>query len=284
MIAEGTPAELKAQTGAPGSRSRSPSPIPPRPTRSRRWSTGAVTSATTAAACARRRTTDPAWRPSVVRALDAVGVAVDEVAVHRPSLDDVFFALTGQRPRRPTRPTSAELERRPASVTHRPTREPSRSRDAPGVAGRLRDAAVLTRRNLVHVAREPAQLSDVTVQPVLFTLLFVHVFGAGVVLPGGGCYADFAIGGLLALNLTTSAMGTAVGLSTDLSTGLIDRFRTLPMRRSAVSSAGRSPICCRRAVRRVRRRWPGSSSAGGPTAACSARSAASAWPCSSATR
>jgi ABC-2 type transport system permease protein len=103
-----------------------------------------------------------------------------------------------------------------------------------GVAGRIRDARVLTGRNLVHIAREPLQLSDVTVQPVLFTLLFVYVFGAGVVLPQGGTYADFAIAGLISLNLTTSSMGTAVGLSNDLNGGVIDRFRTLPIWRSAV--------------------------------------------------
>jgi ABC-2 type transport system permease protein len=93
-----------------------------------------------------------------VCALDAAGITVDDVEVRRPSLDDVFFALTG--------------------------------------------------RNLVHIAREPLQLSDVTIQPVLFTLLFVYVFGSGMVLPGGGSYTAFAIAGLLALNLTTSAMGT----------------------------------------------------------------------------
>jgi ABC-2 type transport system permease protein len=113
----------------------------------------------------------------------------------------------------------------------------------PGLLERLgsyvRNVAVLTRRNLVHIQREPAQLSDVTVQPVLFTLLFVYIFGAGIVLPNGGSYTDFAISGLLLLNLTTSSMGTAVGLSTDLTTGVIDRFRTLPMWRSAVL-AGRS--------------------------------------------
>ena len=86
----------------------------------------------------------------------------------------------------------------------------------------------------MHIAREPLQLSDVTIQPVLFTILFVYVFGSGVALPGGASYADFAIAGLLALNLTTSAMGTAVGLSTDLTTGVIDRFRTLPIWRPAV--------------------------------------------------
>jgi ABC-2 type transport system permease protein len=99
---------------------------------------------------------------------------------------------------------------------------------------RLRDVLVLTGRNLAHIKREPLQLSDVTIQPVLFTMLFVYVFGAGVVLPGHESYAAFAVAGLLALNLTTSSMGTAVGLSTDLNGGVIERFRTLPMWRPAV--------------------------------------------------
>jgi ABC-2 type transport system permease protein len=100
------------------------------------------------------------------------------------------------------------------------------------LGSRWHDVVVLTRRNLIHIAREPLQLSDVTVQPVLFTLLFVYVFGSGVAIPGG--YSNFAIAGLMLVNLTTSAMGTAVGLSSDLTTGAIDRFRTLPMWRSAV--------------------------------------------------
>jgi len=98
----------------------------------------------------------------------------------------------------------------------------------------VRDCAVHTWRNFIHIAREPLRLSDVTVQPILFTLLFVYVFGAGVSLPDGGSYTQFAIAGLLGLNLTTSAIGTAVGLSTDLATGVIDRFRTLPQWPAAV--------------------------------------------------
>jgi ABC-2 type transport system permease protein len=101
------------------------------------------------------------------------------------------------------------------------------------VIRKLSDVSVLTGRNLVRIAREPLQLSDVTVQPVLFTLLFVYVFGSGVSVPHGS-YVDFAIAGLIAMNLTTSAMGTAVGLSNDLGTGVIDRFRTLSMWRPAV--------------------------------------------------
>lgn len=110
--------------------------------------------------------------------------------------------------------------------------------EEPGFAGRslewVRDVVVLTRRNLIHVAREPMQLSDATVQPVLFTVLFVYIFGSAMVLPGGGTYKAFAIGGLVTMNLTTASMGTAVGLSSDLSTGIISRFRTLPMSRSAI--------------------------------------------------
>ena len=96
------------------------------------------------------------------------------------------------------------------------------ARPTRGTARRLVDVLVLSGRNFVHIAREPLRLSDVTVQPVLFTLLFVYVLGSGVAVHGGS-YADFAIAGLLALNLTTSSIGTAVGLSTDLSSGVIDR-------------------------------------------------------------
>jgi ABC-2 type transport system permease protein len=111
-----------------------------------------------------------------------------------------------------------------AAVLHEPS---------PTHASRWRNVATMTRRNIIHVRREPAQLSDVTAQPVLFTMLFIFVFGAGITIAGGS-YKEFALAGLLTLNLTTSAMGTAVGLSTDLSTGVIDRFRTLPLWRSSI--------------------------------------------------
>ncbi|PZS29414.1 MAG: ABC transporter [Pseudonocardiales bacterium] len=100
--------------------------------------------------------------------------------------------------------------------------------------GRWQDVVVHTRRNLVHVRREPVQLADVTIQPLMFTLLFIYVFGSGIPIPGGGSYKDYALAGLLVLNLTTATAGTAVGLSTDLDTGVIDRFRTLPMWPAAV--------------------------------------------------
>ena len=101
-------------------------------------------------------------------------------------------------------------------------------------AERVRNVVSMTRRNLVHISREPMQLSDVTIQPVLFTVLFVYLFGGAIPIPGGGSYTDFILAGLLTLNLVTSTMGTAVGLATDLHEGIIERFRALPMWRPAV--------------------------------------------------
>jgi ABC-2 type transport system permease protein len=106
-----------------------------------------------------------------------------------------------------------------------------------GALRKVSDVAVLSMRNLVHISREPLQLSDVTIQPVLFTLMFVYVFGAGMVLPGGAGYKDFAIPGMLVFNLLTNTVGTGVGLSQDVNTGIVNRFRTLPMWRPGVLMA-----------------------------------------------
>ena len=110
----------------------------------------------------------------------------------------------------------------------------SRPRSASRLTGPLADIRAMTRRNLVHISREPMQLSDVTLQPLLFTILFVYIFGGAIPIPGGGSGVDFLLAGILALNMVTSTMGTGVGLSTDLHEGMIDRFRALPMWRSAV--------------------------------------------------
>ena len=111
--------------------------------------------------------------------------------------------------------------------------EPASPRDH-GPVRKASDVAVLSVRNVVHISREPFQLSDVTIQPVLFTLMFVYVFGAGMVLPGDASYKDFAIPGMLVFNQISATLGTAVGLATDVNSGIVDRFRTLPMWRASV--------------------------------------------------
>ena len=102
----------------------------------------------------------------------------------------------------------------------------------------LRHVGVMARRNLLHVRREPMQLSDVTIQPAIFVVLFTYVFGSAMVI-AGGTYKDFAIPGMLTMILVTATPGTAVGISQDLSSGIIDRFRTLPTAPSTIL-AGRS--------------------------------------------
>src|ERR1019366_346398 len=98
----------------------------------------------------------------------------------------------------------------------------------------FRNALVLARRGIVRIIREPSQLLDVTVQPLIFVLLFVYVFGSAIKVPGGGNYHEYLIGGMFGMALVGTAQGTAVGVSTDMATGLTDRFRSLPIARSAV--------------------------------------------------
>jgi ABC transporter DrrB family efflux protein len=98
----------------------------------------------------------------------------------------------------------------------------------------FRNTFVLARRGVARVIGEPSQLLDVTVQPLIFVLLFVYVFGSAITVPGGGNYHEYLIGGMFGMALVGTAQGTAVGVSTDMATGLTDRFRSLPIARSAV--------------------------------------------------
>lgn len=107
----------------------------------------------------------------------------------------------------------------------------------------VRDATIITRRNLLRNVRLPQLLLFATVQPVMFLLLFNYVFGGaiGQAIPeaAGGEYINWLIPGLLIQVAAFGAGQTAVGLTEDLSKGVIDRFRSLPMARSAVL-AGRT--------------------------------------------
>ena len=96
---------------------------------------------------------------------------------------------------------------------------------------------MLTKRSIARIRREPETLAEVTIQPILFVLMFAYVFGGAIGLPGGGSYHEYLIGGMLGMGLAQTAPGTAVAVVSDMSTGLIDRFRSLPMSRAAVLTA-----------------------------------------------
>ena len=100
------------------------------------------------------------------------------------------------------------------------------------------DILAVTGRNLLGYRRVPQLLVFSTIQPVIFVLLFRYVFGGAIKVTGVN-YVDFLLPGIFAQTVIFGAMTTAVGLATDLNTGLLERFRSLPMARSAVL-AGRT--------------------------------------------
>jgi ABC transporter DrrB family efflux protein len=95
------------------------------------------------------------------------------------------------------------------------------------------DTLVLARRNLMRIPRQPDLLIAYTVQPVMFVLLFVYVFGGAIQTPGFD-YVDFLMPGIIVQSIAFGGFVTALGLSEDVGKGLIDRFRSLPMSRAAV--------------------------------------------------
>jgi len=100
----------------------------------------------------------------------------------------------------------------------------------------ISDTLVLAKRSLLRIPRQPDLLVGFTVQPILFVLLFVYVFGGavGLALPPGLTYVDFLIPGIIVQSIVFGGFVTALGLADDLKKGLIDRFRSLPMTRSAL--------------------------------------------------
>src|SRR5512132_1676857 len=96
----------------------------------------------------------------------------------------------------------------------------------------LSDSLVLARRNLSHVRQIPEKLIDVTVQPLMFVILFAYVFGGAIAVPGGN-YHEYLLGGIFIQTLVFGVMGPATSMANDLGEGVLDRFRSLPMARSA---------------------------------------------------
>lgn len=100
------------------------------------------------------------------------------------------------------------------------------------------DAIVMTKRNLLKYIRVPSLLVFSTIQPIMFVLLFAFVFGGAIEIPGIN-YLDFLMPGIFIQTSLFGSQNTGVGLADDMNKGMIDRFRSLPMSRSAVL-AGRT--------------------------------------------
>ena len=96
----------------------------------------------------------------------------------------------------------------------------------------VQDTMTMAWRNLVVTTRSPELITFVTIQPIMFVLLFVYVFGGAI--QTGGSYTDFLMPGIIIQTVLFGTSQTAVGLADDLSKGIVDRYRSLPMARSAV--------------------------------------------------
>ena len=110
---------------------------------------------------------------------------------------------------------------------------------APGSPGSLAtwwsDTLVYAGRNIEHIRQIPEKLLDVTIQPLMFVLLFAYVFGGAIAVKGGN-YREYIIGGILVQSLAFAMTGPATAISSDLTEGVIDRFRSLPATRAAYLS------------------------------------------------
>jgi ABC-2 type transport system permease protein len=106
------------------------------------------------------------------------------------------------------------------------------------LAGRIRwslaDGATVVWRNLAQLKSQPGELVGAVLFPAIMIVLFGYVFGSAIKVPGGGNYREYLMPGLFAMTSLTSLMSTMMAVATDASKGVMDRFRSMPMARSAV--------------------------------------------------
>jgi ABC transporter DrrB family efflux protein len=114
-----------------------------------------------------------------------------------------------------------------SAIAARPAQLPS------GPMGFLRDTVLLTWRSLRAIPRVPERLLDVTIQPIVFILLFLYVFGSAIHVPGVN-YKDFMFPGIIGQSLAFGIIGAGVATSNDMTEGVIDRFRSMPISRLSI--------------------------------------------------
>ena len=139
-----------------------------------------------------------------------------------------------------------------AEAPEAPIASPRRRTPRPHRGGSLAtwwsDTLVFAGRNIEHIRQIPEKLLDVTLQPLMFVLLFAYVFGGAIAISGGN-YREYIIGGILIQSLAFGLTGPATAISTDLTEGVIDRFRSLPghadrvPRRATTSPSSRAWRC-----------------------------------------
>ena len=220
----------------------------------------------------------------VLRELDHAELSPATLAVHEPSLDDVFLALTGHRAESeetPAEPAMSGGRRRRRGRRERDRRRRRRPR-TPALVRAVRDARAVTWRYLIHYIRVPQLLVFSTIQPVIFVLMFRYVFGGRSIRWTDPMYVEFLMPGDLRADVVFGAIATAIGLATDVKSGSSSGSDLAdgPQRRPRRQDDGRpDPERLRRAAdggRRLRRSGSASTPASGdcsPGCCCCSSSA-----------
>jgi ABC transporter DrrB family efflux protein len=120
------------------------------------------------------------------------------------------------------------------TATDAVTRHPRLERPAIRSTGLLSQSWTITRRNLIHIRRMPEMLMDVTIQPVMFVLLFAYVFGGAIATDAPAGYKEWLLGGIMGQTIAFASFIVAVGLTADIDKGIVDRMRSLPINSAAV--------------------------------------------------
>jgi ABC transporter DrrB family efflux protein len=173
--------------------------------------------------------------------LQAEGIALEDLGIRHPSLDDVFLSLTGDSAH--AQGNGARTDRGAPDLSKAgPGQRPKRKQTAahvprPTAAG-ARDTGGVAKRNLLRILRNPRLLVISAIQPAMLLVLFRYVLGGAIHIPGRS-YVDYIVPAVFIEAVMIGGMATAIGLADDLRSGIIDRFRSLPMARSAVL-AGRT--------------------------------------------
>jgi len=113
-------------------------------------------------------------------------------------------------------------------------RHPALERPEVRRTGLLAQSLIITRRNLIHIRRMPEMLMDVTIQPVMFVLLFAFVFGPAISTDAPSGYEEWLLGGIMGQTIAFASFIVAVGLTADIDKGIVDRMRSLPIHPAAV--------------------------------------------------
>ena len=168
-----------------------------------------------------------------VAELAASGVRVADFSLGQPSLDEVFLALTGhtaqRQRRRGRRARGGRHEHDHREVVHR-RRDPqgAGSTPRPSPAGPFASAMAFAWRGMLKVKHVPEQLLDVTITPVMFLLMFTYIFG-GAISGSTQEYLQYILPGTLVMSVLFTTVYSGVALNTDLTRGVVDRIRTLPI-------------------------------------------------------